>query len=85
MKKMDWPPPPPRGIVSVWSDVVIVPEETEMLNLDAPLVHMPWGLNQQMGYFFTHNFFVHVAQEMREVDNNQLQLLMNEFGKEYLK
>lgn len=56
-----------------------------MLNLDAPLVHTPWGLNQWMGYFFTHNFFEHVAQEMREVDNNQLQLLMEKFGKEYLK
>jgi hypothetical protein len=38
-----------------------------------------------MGYFFTRNFFVHVAQEMREVDNNQLHLLMDEFGKEYLR
>jgi hypothetical protein len=38
-----------------------------------------------MDYFFTCKFFICVAQEMREVDDNQLELLMDEFGKEYLK
>jgi hypothetical protein len=72
------------GVAPVRSDVVIVPKDNEMLKSDAAFVHTPWGLNQRMGYLFTHNFFVYVAQEMREVDSNQLQLLMDEFGKEYL-
>jgi hypothetical protein len=76
---------PGVGVAPVQSDVVSVPEENEMLNSLAASIDTPWGLNQRMGYFFTRNFFVHVAQEMREVDNNQLHLLMDEFGKEYLR
>jgi hypothetical protein len=72
------------GAAPVQSDVVYVPEENEMLNSPAASIDTPWGLNQQMGYFFTRNFFVRAAQEMREVDNNQLHLLMDEFGEDFL-
>jgi hypothetical protein len=56
-----------------------------MLASKAASIDTPSGLNQRMDYFFTRNFFVRATQEMREVDNNQLELLMDEFGEEYLR
>jgi hypothetical protein len=56
-----------------------------MLASKAASVDTPWDLNERMEYFFTRNFFIRATQEMREIDNNQLELLMDKFGKEYLR
>jgi hypothetical protein len=63
------------GIVPVRSDVVSHKEEAAMLASDAASVNTPQGLNMRMGYFLSHNFFVQAAQEMREVNNNNFQIV----------
>jgi hypothetical protein len=73
------------GAVHVRSDVVSHKEEVAMLASDIVYVNTPHGLNMCMGYFLSRNFFIRAAQEMRKVNNNNFQIMEDEFGDECLR
>jgi hypothetical protein len=73
------------GVAPLKSDVITHAEEAAMLASEAASLDTPQGLNQRMGYFATRNFFIRASQEIREVNSNQFQLVIDEFGEECLR